>query len=269
MPDLRKEILKGVAAARVYACIVADEPGIVAETTAAAEEAERLGLSVQFVLDEGTAVAAGDRIIELEGTPECVARAEEVLMGLMAKASGIATAASRFVEKAGGRPEIVCGAWKKMPPSQKDSIRRAIVTGGARFRVCGEPFIYLDKNYIEMLGGIGPSLEAVARLNGHARVVQLKGRYGDIADEACEAAEAGADVLSIDTGRPVDVERAARALVRRGLRDRVRIAFAGGIHLGDLEGLKGLDVDIVDVGREVVDAPLLDMRMEVLRVDGP
>lgn len=268
MPDLRKEILKGVAGVRVTAAIVADEPGIVAETVAAAEQAERLGLSVSFVLDDGAAVAVGNRIIEFEGKPESVARAEEVLMGLMAKASGIATAAARFVERAGWRPEIVCGAWKKMPPSQKDSIRRAIITGGARFRVCGEPFIYLDKNYIEMLGGIGPSLKAVARLNGYARVVQLKGRYGDIADEACEAAEAGADILSIDTGRPADIERAARALASRGLRDRVRIAFAGGIRLDDMEGLKQLDVDIVDVGREVVDAPLLDMRMEVLSVDG-
>jgi nicotinate-nucleotide pyrophosphorylase (carboxylating) len=267
--DLREEILKDVAGARVTACIVADEPGVVAETVAAVEQAIRLGLSVSFVLDEGTGIAAGDRIIEFEGTPESVARAEELLMGLMAKASGIATAAARFVEKAGGRPEIVCGAWKKMPPSQKDSIRRAIITGGARFRICSEPFIYLDKNYIEMLGGIGPSLEAVARLNGHARVVQLKGRYGDIADEACEACEAGADILSIDTGRSADVERAARALTGRRLRDRVRIAFAGGIRLDEMEGLKQLDVDIVDVGREVVDAPLLDMRMEVLSVDGP
>jgi nicotinate-nucleotide pyrophosphorylase (carboxylating) len=192
-----------------------------------------------------------------------------VLMGLMAKASGIATAASRFVERAGAKPEIVCGAWKKMPPRMKDSIRRAIVTGGARFRVCGEPFVYLDKNYVEMLGGIRPSLQAVARLNGHVRVVQLKGRYADIADEACEAAGAGADILSIDTGCTADVERAARALTDRGLRDRVRIVFAGGIRLEDMEGMKDLDVDIVDVGREVVDAPLLDMRMEVLSVDGP
>jgi nicotinate-nucleotide pyrophosphorylase (carboxylating) len=254
VPDLRQEILKSVAGASVTARIVADEPGIVAETAEAAGQAETLDLSVTFLLDEGAAVEAGDRIIEFVGKPE---------------ASGIATAASRFVERAGAKPEIVCGAWKKMPPRMKDSIRRAIVTGGARFRVCGEPFVYLDKNYVEMLGGIRPSLQAVARLNGHVRVVQLKGRYADIADEACEAAGAGADILSIDTGCTADVERAARALTDRGLRDRVRIVFAGGIRLEDMEGMKDLDVDIVDVGREVVDAPLLDMRMEVLSVDGP
>jgi nicotinate-nucleotide pyrophosphorylase (carboxylating) len=268
MSDLRKEILNSISAARVNACIIADEPGIIAETGAAAGEAESLGLPVNSVLDEGATVNAGDRIIEFSGNPIQVAMAEEVLMGLMAKPSGIATAVRRFVEIAGARPAVVCGAWKKMPPSQKESIRRAIVTGGGRFRICDEPFIYLDKNYVEMLGGIRPGLEAVAGLNGYLRVVQLKGRYGGIDEEAREAVEAGAAILSIDTGRPSDVELVSSALGARGMRDRVRIAFAGGIRLDDIESLKALDVDILDVGREVVDAPLLDMRMEVLSVHG-
>lgn len=268
MSDLRKEILSSISNARVTACIIADEPGIIAETGAAAEEAENLGLSVHFVLDEGARADATDRVIEFSGNPLQVAMAEEVLMGLMAKPSGIATAVRRFVEIAGARPAVVCGAWKKMPPWQKDSIRRAIVTGGARFRICDEPFIYLDKNYVQMLGGIRPSLEAVAGLNGYLRVVQLKGLHKGIDEEACEAVEAGAAILSLDTGRPSDVELVAGALAARGMRDRVRIAFAGGIRFDDIESLKALDVDIVDVGREIVDAPLLDMRMEVLGVDG-
>jgi hypothetical protein len=28
--------------------------------------------------------------------------------------------------------------------------------------------------------------------------------------------------------------------------------------------LKGMDVDILDIGRQIVDAPLLDMRLEVI-----
>ena len=33
--------------------------------------------------------------------------------------------------------------------------------------------------------------------------------------------------------------------------------------LEDIEDLKRVDVDILDIGRQIVDAPLLDIRLEV------
>lgn len=269
MADLRNEILRGVLHTRVSACIVADEEGIVADTYFAGGEAGRLGLDVNLVLGVGVAVRPGEHVLEFAGSPRQVAVAEEILIGIMAKPSGIATATHRFVERAGSRPDIVCGAWKKMPPALKESIRGAVVVGGARFRICDEPFVYLDKTYIEMLGGIRSSLEAVSKLSDYVKVIQLKGKYGGIAEEALEAVECGASILSIDTGDTSDIEKVSGALNIRGVRDRVRVAFAGGIRLEDIDALKALDVDIVDVGREIVDAPLLDMRMEVLGIDAP
>jgi len=98
------------------------------------------------------------------------------------------------------------------------------------------------------------------------KVVQLKGRHGGVATEACEAVEFGADILHIDTGDTGDVNRVVRELVRLGLRDRVRIAFSGSVRLEDVDDLREMDVDILDIGRQIVDAPLLDMRLEVIGV---
>jgi nicotinate-nucleotide pyrophosphorylase (carboxylating) len=264
MPDIRDEIFRGVAKRRVTVSIIADDEGIVVGTDAVRRAANELGMSIDSLLDEGSPVGKGDEIGRFSGTPKQVAVAEERLIGFMAKPSGIATAARRFVEEAGRRPEIVSGAWKKMPGSEKEMIRRAIITGGARYRICQEPFIFLDKNYVKMLGGISESLRAVADLNGHLRVVQLKGFSGDIALEACEAVEQGADIVFIDSGKHDDLKRVGEKLRESGLRDHVRIAFGGGIRLEDIESLKSLDVDILDIGRQIVDAPLLDMRLEVV-----
>lgn len=267
MPDLRDEILKSLAGTIVSACVISDEDGIIAGAEAAAREAKRLGLTVTAIMADGMPVRAGDHLIDFTGPPNQVAMAEECLMGLMAKPSGIASAIRRFIERAGGSFDIVCGAWKKMPPSLKDPIRAAVLAGGGRFRICEGPFIYLDKNLVEMFGGIKASLERVASVNGHQKVVQIKGRYHSIEEEACEAARAGAAIISIDTGLASDVELVAAVLGERGLRERVRIALAGGVHLDDIDALKDVDVDILDVGREIVDAPLLDMRMEVLEIN--
>jgi len=251
MPDIRDDIFRGVAGLRVTVSIVADDEGIVAGTDAVRQAANELGLSVDLLLDEGSPVSEGNEIGRFSGTPKQVAIAEERLIGLMAKPSGIATAARRFVEKAGERPEIVSGAWKKMPGSEKEMIRRAIITGGARYRISQNPFVFLDKNYVRMLGGVSESLRAVADMNGHLRVVQLKGFYEDIVLEACEAVEHGADIVFIDSGSHDDLIRVSEKLHESGLRDQVKIAFGGGIGLEDIEGLKELDVDILDIGREV------------------
>jgi nicotinate-nucleotide pyrophosphorylase (carboxylating) len=128
---------------------------------------------------------------------------------------------------------VVSGGWKKMPAALKDMIRAAVSTGGGQPRILPGPFAYLDKTYVDLLGGIRESLAAVAHLPDLAKVVQVKGRHGEVGDEAC-------------------------------LRSRVQVAFGGGVTLDDVDALRSLDVDIVDVGRQIVDAPLLDMRLDVV-----
>jgi nicotinate-nucleotide pyrophosphorylase (carboxylating) len=189
---------------------------------------------------------------------------EETLMGLISKTSGIATAASRFRQAVNGQPKVVCGAWKKMPPLLKHSIRSAVVHGGAAFRISDEPFIYLDKNYVRILGGIQKCLEAMKDLKDHIKVVQLKGTEKDIVSEALEAVEYGAHIIFIDSGRIEDVKRVSDKLNDLDQRQRVKIAFGSGVVFDDMAELKKLDIDILDIGRPIVDAPLLDMRMDVL-----
>jgi nicotinate-nucleotide pyrophosphorylase (carboxylating) len=48
-----------------------------------------------------------------------------------------------------------------------------------------------------------------------------------------------------------------------GARDRVEIAFGGDIRLEDMAELKAADVDVLDIGRAIIDAPLLDLKYEV------
>lgn len=261
--DVREELLRGVLPDCVTVSIVVDQAGVIAGMPGARREAERLGLSVVRMAANGSRVEAGTEIARLTGTPRQIVMAEEVLIGALAKPSGIATAARRFVARANGRPRVVSGAWKKMPAAMKEMVREAAAAGGAEPRIVAGPFAYLDKTWVELLGGIRESLAAVAHLEGHTKVVQVKGRYGDVASEAREAVEHGADIVFIDTGRLADVPAVVECLAGLGLRDTVRLAFGGGVALDDVDALKALSVDIIDIGRQIVDAPLVDMRLEI------
>ena len=266
MQDIRDDIFKNVMTRRVTAEIIAEDTGILAGMQAVKHKSGSLGLDINQTVEAGQTVRSGDVVAKISGNPKQIAVAEDHLIGLVAKPSGIATATRHCVDRAGPGIQIVCGAWKKMPVVLKTAIRDAIVTGGGYFRISREPFIYLDKNYIQMLGGIKSSLQAVAHFTGFKKVIQIKGRQKDIALEACEAAELGGDIIFVDNGQPQDLQKIADLLNRKGLRDRVRIAFGGSVKIEYIDRFKGLPVDILEIGRQIVDAPLLDLKLEVVEI---
>lgn len=265
MRDIRYDIFKDILSGSVTAVICADGAGILAGAGSALDHAARLGLTVVHFLKDGASVHPGDEIARFRGNPMQIAVAEDVLMGCMAKSSGIATATRRCVTMAGDI-RVVCGSWKKMPANIKETLRNAIAVGGGDVRISREPFIYLDKNYIRMLGGIKKSLEAVSQFPDHQKVIQIKGREKDIASEAIEAARCSAHIIFIDSGNPEDLKTVSRGLRSNGLREHVKIAFGGNIRIDSIATLKTMDVDILDIGKEIIDAPLLDLKMEVMDI---
>jgi nicotinate-nucleotide pyrophosphorylase len=139
-------------------------------------------------------------------------------------------------------------------------------------QILGHPFrrisqkiwkkIYLDKNYVRILGGIAPTLQKAISFS-KVRVIQLRGEFASIAEEAEEAISCGADVLMVDTGSSGDLDDVLREARKRGAAHRVRIAFAGGIKLKDIPLLADKGVDILDIGRAILDAPWLDLTYDV------
>lgn len=253
-------ILEGrIFRARLRTC--AD--GVLSGLSTALSEAARCGFKAVSTLKDGSRVLAGDIVMELEGGAVQMAEAEELIAGCMAKPSGIATAAHKAVHLAGGSIAVVCGAWKKMPPSIKAPVREAILHGGASFRIISTPMVYLDKNYLRMFGSIGAALNEARRFPDRMPVVQLRKEAGSMAAQTAEALNGGAKVLMIDTGDPDDIELCFEELRRLGRREQCRVAFAGGVKLDMVGALARTGIDILCIGQAIVDAPLLDMRMDV------
>jgi len=260
--DLRDLIFKSIRNRRYLARVTAQDAGILSGMDDLRQEGERIGVRFTSLLSDGAPVQINTIVAELVGTPKQIALCEDHLIGQVAKYSGVATAAARAKDLA-GTIEVVCGAWKKMPWESKKALRRAIETGGMRTRIAARNFVYLDKNYVRMFGTIGATLEAVKRLDNRVKAIQVRGDTDDIETEAVSAALGGADILMIDTGAIVDVRRVSKRLRDEGLRSTVKLAFAGSVRIEQLPHLKNEDIDILDIGRAVIDAPLLDMRLEV------
>ncbi len=264
--DIRDEIFRGLEGREVVATIRAAEPGLLAGVHVAAERGLELGLRVEICLEDGDSVAHGDAILRVVGPAKTVTIAEENLIGLIAKPSGIATATRQLVEEADGRIRIVGGAWKKVPSETKPLVRHAVSVGGANGRMAEHPMIYLDKNYVRMLGGLRDALESLAHLDTHQKVVQLMGEEATLFEETQLAVSLGATTVFVDTGVPADIKPVVEALDALGVRERVTVAFAGGVQPGDLDELVRLGAEALCIGRAIVDAPLVDLRLTVEEV---
>lgn len=259
--DLRELIFAGLGERRFTAHLCAEAEGLLAGVTAATAQAEAAGLRMDWLRTEGAWLSPGTVIATVSGSAQAIAMGEERLLGCLGKASGIATSARKAVDMAGGRVRVVSGAWKKMPPEIKMMIRHAVATGGMPTRILDVPFVYLDKNYVRMLGGIEATLLAVKDMAG-VKVIQVRGEEASVSLETERACRHGAGVVMVDTGRRADL---AAALAAASTYPQVRVAFAGGIRHEDIPGLAATGVDILDIGTVIMDAPLLDVKLDVIK----
>ena len=261
--DVRAYLLEPLNGQIFDACLTAAESGILAGTAIAINRASDLGLSLLSHLPDGSDLKPGTCVLSIQGTAEQIARAEEELLGCIGKPSGVATAASRFAALARGRARIVCGAWKKVAPEIRKPLREAIAVGGAGMRLLDEPFVYLDKNFVRMFEGVAEVVARAHSMNGWVVAVQIRGETGPIAGEAAAACNAGARVLMVDTGNVEDLLDVVDAANRHGFRQEVKIAFGGGVTSEILEEVVRGGADIIDIGRAIIDAPILDFRLDV------
>lgn len=264
LPDVPALLLRDCRDRQVEARLVAVEPGVAAGCEEMLAQAEAMGLRVLSAMASGEPLTAGQALAEFSGPSLVVLQAEDRLLGMVGKFCGVARAAAQARGLA-GRVRVVCGGWKKMPPELKQALRRALEAGGVQTRIIDDgPMVYLGKNHLRLLESVGRAMDAALALPGRQVAIQVCGETAPIHQEAQEAATRGAAVVFVDTGRLDDLYAVSEYLRCKGLRARVKLAFAGGVTLDDLPGLTKADLDLVDLGRALIDAPLLDLRYQVM-----
>lgn len=263
--DIKKYFFQGIDTNFRFT-ITATQKGIFAGSEELHKVVMEMQLKDVWIASEGAELNEGTSVFQAGGDAVTAALAEEKLLGLIGKPSGVATSSRNMVEKAQGRIKIVCGAWKKVFPETKDTLRKAILLGGAGIRITETPFVYVDKNFVRMIGGVGNSVQRAITLPNRTVVIQLKGEYGKISEEAIEAVKTGAGIVMVDTGKVEDIKQTDTALSDKGWRNNVKLGFGGSVTIGELNSIIEAGADIVDVGRAIIDAPILNFRFDIITI---
>jgi nicotinate-nucleotide pyrophosphorylase (carboxylating) len=213
----------------------------------------------RVLVDEGAQVEPGAALVEVIGKAHELGIAEDYVLGPTGFASGIATRAAAFRAAAPEGLSLACGGWKKLPAALKPMLRAGLAAAGLLPRLVEGDFVYMSKNAVTLLGDVEAAIAAGLKV-GHGPVaVQVKS-----VDEAMFAYGAGGRIIMVDTGVISDLAAVHRALTEAGQRDEVHLAFGGGVRLKDLADVRTAGANAADIGRAILDAPLLDLRLRVI-----
>jgi nicotinate-nucleotide pyrophosphorylase (carboxylating) len=257
--------------ARSELAVVARRGGVIAGLAAAGVVAgvADAGLHWRPLRADGEAVAAGDRVALLSGSTRSVLSAERVLLNLIGRMSGVATATRRLVDAVAGTACRVYDTRKTVPGWRLLDKYAVRMGGGWNHRMGLYDAILIKDNHLAALAaeGVKPD-EAVRRARAFvartfppsradAMVVEI-----ELDSHAALAAvlEAGPDVVLIDNMRPP--EMTACVATRDAVRPGVVLEASGGIRPETVAEIARTGVDRVSTGWPTHDAPWLDVALD-------
>jgi len=238
--------------------LVAKEDGIAAGIAAAAAVFEHLGVDVTSAVDDGTAVSAGDRLLETAGPARETLRAERVAVNLAGHASGIATKTRRAVDRAKAvDPGVRIAGTRKTTPGLRGIEKRAVVAGGGdSHRLDLSHMVMIKDNHIAEMG-IEAAVETFRERVSFATKIEVE---AESVDQARRVIEAGADIVLLDNFSPDELQTVVENLAdfRAQASQNVLLEASGGITIETVDAYAATGVDIISMGSLTHSADSLD-----------
>ncbi len=202
-------------------------------------------------------------ILSALGPARALLGVERTLLNLLAHMSGVATATVDLVSIANresrGKVRIACT--RKTLPGLRYFEKRAVKLGGGDMhRLRLDDAMLIKDNHLELAGSVGECVRKAKEKVSFTKKVEVEVTN---ADQAVEAAKAGADIILLDNMTPKEVERSVSMLQVESLRNQVLLEVSGGIRKENLASYVKTGVDVISVGAITHSAPAIDLSMEI------
>jgi nicotinate-nucleotide pyrophosphorylase (carboxylating) len=246
---------------RVTARLEAREPLVVAGLPLAEPLLERVaarGLgeaSFVTLADEGDRVEQGTELGRLEGSAWAVLAAERLLLNLVGRLSGVASATAECVAEVSGTRTTIADTRKTTPGLRSLEKYAVAVGGGENHRPGLDSMILVKDNHKQIAGGMHGVIE---RLRAHgARLDKVEVEVEDL-EEARLAAEAGFGWILLDNMGLDIIGRAVELIAGRS-----RVEVSGGLRPGVLRPLAEAGADRLSLGWLTHGVRSVDVAIEI------
>jgi nicotinate-nucleotide pyrophosphorylase (carboxylating) len=265
---------------RCNAEIVAKSDCVVAGIVSITQVLDHFHIDSEISQMDGQACTKGDVVLTMVGDAATILKLERLLLNVIARMSGIATATREIVDKVNAvNPDCLVAATRKTTPGFRIFEKEAVILGGGHpHRFDLEEAIMIKDNHlrffdsseeaVSMAAAYIPTLPDVINPLQYGKGEPRHGKKwleveADSAEIAEAAVAAGADIVMLDNMSPADTEATYKKL--KSLREDVKIEISGGISPDNILDYVKF-ADIISLGWLTHSAPAADFSLRIIKV---
>ena len=242
------------------ASIITKERGILAGGEVAKKVFLRVDPSLKFnvLIKDGTKVKPGNIVATVSGKVISILKAERTALNFLQRLSGIASQTAKYVAKTRGLIVDITETRKTNPGLRLLDKHAVRMGGGKNHRLHLGDGILIKDNHLATLYSLGMSLkDIVAKAKEKAPTGMKVEVEVTTAQEAMDAAEAGADIIMLDNMSPEEMRHVVSLLPRQ-----VKTEASGGITLANVRQAAMAGVNQISIGALTHSPRALDISLE-------
>lgn len=154
-------------------------------------------------VEDGAHIQVGQTLATITGSVQSLLKSERVMLNMIQRMSGIATATHEVVKKVAGTDTKICDTRKTMPGLRMLDKYAVRAGGGFNHRFGLYDAVMLKDNHLAFAGSIVQAVKTVREQLGHTVKIEV-----EIETEAAlrEAVEAQADIIMFDNCTPEEIK---------------------------------------------------------------
>ena len=209
-------------------------------------------VSIERLVEDGEAVAAGTDLMRLTGNARALLTAERSALNTVQHLSGIATMVAQYVA-AMDNPDCTLLDTRKTIPGLRHLEKYAVrMGGGSNHRMGLWDAAMIKDNHVLVAGSVGEAVRRAVAAGVEEIICEV-----DRIDQIEPALAAGATRLLLDNMDPPTLREAVARVA-----GRVPTEASGGIDLETIRAKAATGVDYVSVGRLTQSAPAADIGLD-------
>lgn len=208
---------------------------------------------------EGEAVAPGDKVLTLEGPLKALLVCERILLNVLQRLSGIATATRAHARALDGSATRLLDTRKTIPGWRALDKYAVAVGGGVNHRMGLFDRVLIKDNHAAACGSVRAAVDKVQARYGRAYPIEAEVKS---IDELRTLLDSAADTVLLDNMD--DAALAACVALARKEAPRLKLEASGNMTLDRLARIKGLGLDFVSVGALTHSVKALDLSLNIL-----
>ena len=210
---------------------------------------------------DGVRLHTGQPVAVIRHNARAILSCERVILNLLQRMSGIATATRRYVDAIAGTKCRILDTRKTAPGLRLIDKYAVRCGGGQNHRLDLSDGILVKNNHVDLAGGIREVLERAHRNRQGEQPIQVEVRS---MAELEDALRYGAEAIQLDNMTPEQVCLAVRRVAQHTR--RVPLEASGGITLENVRAYAEAGVDYISVGALTHSPHAVDLGMRIVPV---